>query len=714
MSRINVMVTGVGGGGVGEQILKCLRMSSLEYNIIGCDMNRNSMGLSKADKAYLVPPASYPHYVESILQICKENAIQVLFHGSEPEMKVLSRNRQFFKDEGIFIPLNPEDVIEKCMDKYLTMRFLQESGFAIQKFWEVREENDLQKIDTFPVVLKPSVGGGGSVNTFIAQNREELELFGKYLLKIYNQFTVQEYIGKSDSEYTVGVLHASSGEYINSIAVKKNIMSGLSNKTCVPNRTGRQDLGETLAISSGISQGEIGRFEEVTAPCRKIAKKLGCTAALNIQCRIHNEQMYVFEINPRISGTSSLRAIVGYNEPDILIREKILGEEIKPDFSYKSGYIARGLSERFISHDFMSGLEYSKISSGEGYELLSKADEPAYMQYILDKEDTLIYVSLKYRNMLEELLNDKSYYLVAKVNNEIKGVLPILIHKSEEYGNVANSLPFYGSNGAIIADDSSIYGYLLKAYYQLLAEHACVAGTLITSPFEKNNSWYKESTNPTFIDTRIGQITYLPKHSDNDAEALLSLYHKMVRRCIKKAVNNNISVEIDNSTDGVDFLYKTHKENIESIGGIAKKQAFFSIFPKHFQASEDYNIYVAYKDGKRVAALLVFYFNKTVEYFTPVTVEEYRTFQPLSLIIYIAMQEAVEKGFERWNWGGTWLTQNGVYDFKRKWGTTDLNYYYYTNIFDKRILNFNQNVILQKYENYYVYPFNRGVKVDEN
>ena len=81
MSKVNVMITGVGGGGVGEQILKCLRMSSLEYNIIGCDMNKHSMGLSKVKKAYLVPSAAEPNYVDTILKICKQNNIQVLFHG---------------------------------------------------------------------------------------------------------------------------------------------------------------------------------------------------------------------------------------------------------------------------------------------------------------------------------------------------------------------------------------------------------------------------------------------------------------------------------------------------------------------------------------------------------------------------------------------------------------------------------------------------------
>jgi Carbamoylphosphate synthase large subunit (split gene in MJ) len=349
MPQINVMITGVGGGGVGEQILKCLRISSLKYNIVGCDMNRNSMGLSKVDKAYIVPPASHPHYVEILLKICKINRIQVLFHGSEPEMKALSKNREIFKENQIYIPFNSENVIETCMNKYLTMKFLQENGFEIPKYWEIKEERDLEKVDIFPIVLKPSVGGGGSVNTFIAQNFEELRLFGKYLLKIYNQFLAQEYIGTADSEYTVGVLHSSKGEYINSIAVKKNILSGLSNKTRVANRTDRNDLGNILAISSGVSQGEIGRFKEVTEPCKRIAEKLGCTAALNIQCRIYNHKMYVFEINPRISGTSSLRAMVGYNEPDILVRENILGENIERDFMYQSGYIARGLAESFIA-----------------------------------------------------------------------------------------------------------------------------------------------------------------------------------------------------------------------------------------------------------------------------------------------------------------------------------------------------------------------------
>lgn len=356
--KINVLVTGIGGGGVGEQIMKCLRLSALDINIIGCDMNGSSKGLVEADKAYMVSPAASPNYIDEILNICKKNDVKIIFHGSEPELIKFSNNREIFKNNNIIVPLNPKKVVDICMDKNLTMDFLLKSKIGnVQKYWEISSIEDIDKIDVYPVVLKPSIGGGGSANTFIAQDKEELYLFSKYLLKQYKHFLVQEYVGDPFHEYTVGVFCSEKGNYVNSIAVKKSILSGLSNKTKIKNRTGRRELGEILAISSGVSQGEIGRYPEVTKLSRKIAEKLGATAAINVQCRIHQGEMYVFEINPRISGTSSLRALVGYNEPEMLIRERVLGEELKIDFAYHEGVITRGLSESFINKEFMNSIE---------------------------------------------------------------------------------------------------------------------------------------------------------------------------------------------------------------------------------------------------------------------------------------------------------------------------------------------------------------------
>ncbi len=351
MEKIRVLVTGVGGGGHGEQILKALKLSTLNLEINGADMSSVSKGLAVVDRSFILPAASHPEYMDALIYLCKKLSVQALFHGSEPELKKMSENEQEFHKLGIFLPINPKTVIQTCMDKVATSSFLKTHGFNFPQFKEVKSLIDVSKINFFPVVLKPSIGGGGSANTFIAQDANELEFFSEYILRHSASFIVQEYVGTPDSEYTVGVLSDYEGNLINSIAVKRNIMSALSNRLKVKNRSGNKDLGEILVISSGVSQGEIGKFKEVTSKCEKIAKTIGSRCAINIQCRFYNNEVYVFEINPRFSGTTSLRAMVGYNEPDVLLRKHILGEQVTPFFEYKEGTIVRGLDESFISKD---------------------------------------------------------------------------------------------------------------------------------------------------------------------------------------------------------------------------------------------------------------------------------------------------------------------------------------------------------------------------
>ncbi len=91
-------------------------------------------------------------------------------------------------------------------------------------------------------------------------------------------------------------------------------------------------------------------------PSQRIAAALGVQSAVNIQCRLVNGEIYVFEINPRFSGTTSLRAMIGYNEPDVLIRHHVLGEDIEPDFAYAEGTILRGLCETYVSPEQMAAM----------------------------------------------------------------------------------------------------------------------------------------------------------------------------------------------------------------------------------------------------------------------------------------------------------------------------------------------------------------------
>jgi carbamoyl-phosphate synthase large subunit len=350
MSReVRAMVTGVGGGGHGEQILKALRLGATPYHIFGSDMSPFSSGLAAVDEPCLMPPASDPGYIDTLLQLCRAQGIEVLFHGSEPELKAISAARGAFAQAGVLVPINPAEVIATCLDKVRTMEALAGAGFAVPAYRAVRSLEDAAEFEYLPAVLKPSVGGGGSANLFLVQDREELLACARQLLSIYPEFIAQEYVGTPEDEYTVGVLTDLDGKLLNSIAIRRSIMSALSNRIKVKNRTARDELGPVLAVSSGVSQGRIGRYPEVTAQCEQIALALGARGPLNVQCRLVDGVVHAFEINPRFSGTTSLRAMVGYNEPDVLVRCHLLGEEIEPQFAYEEGVIVRSLAETLVA-----------------------------------------------------------------------------------------------------------------------------------------------------------------------------------------------------------------------------------------------------------------------------------------------------------------------------------------------------------------------------
>jgi len=346
--RIPILITAIGGGGHGDQILKAIRLADKKrYFIVGADADEFCPNSSLVDEFVTLPLANQANYMDELLLVCKRFAIKALFHGCEPELKKFSIERKRIEELGVLLPINPSTLIDICMNKERTNQLLSDLGFESPRYLRAKTRDDLKQIDWFPVVVKPSVGGGGSANAFIAQNEAELLALADYLglELVADNFIIQEYVGTPEDEYTVGVLHDLDGNYINSIAVRRMLSGQLNVRTSVSNRTGRSDLGNTLVISSGVSHGFVGRFSEVTEQCRAIAKAIGAKGPINIQCRFVNGKVKVFEINPRFSGTTSLRAMVGYNEPDILIRKHLFGEAIEQDFSYREAMILRGLTE---------------------------------------------------------------------------------------------------------------------------------------------------------------------------------------------------------------------------------------------------------------------------------------------------------------------------------------------------------------------------------
>lgn len=313
-----VLVTGVGGRSVGCQILHALLLLRGKYRIVVTDADAFSFGLYQVNDRYVVPHAHSKDYIPAILEIVKTEKVAAIFPGTEPEGFVLSAQQQIFLPFNCTVIANPAHVVNLCNDKWELHCWLQENGFEVP----LTERSDNWRVlvakTGFPIVGKPTVSSGGSRNVAILKNEEEV---CRYLeeTRTPERIIFQEYLEASDNEYTVGVMISRTGEIIDSIVVHRKLIGlSLGSSRMINNRD--------YTLSTGYSQGFIVRHPVIQECCETLALKLGSRGPLNIQGRLVNGMFKVFEVHPRFSGTTSIRADAGFNEPDVLFRNYLKNE----------------------------------------------------------------------------------------------------------------------------------------------------------------------------------------------------------------------------------------------------------------------------------------------------------------------------------------------------------------------------------------------------
>jgi carbamoyl-phosphate synthase large subunit len=175
---------------------------------------------------------------------------------------------------------------------------------------------------------------------FYAVDQGEVAVYADYIRRAGGRPVAQEYIGLEEGEFTIGVLSLRDGSVFGSIALRRNLDSKLSVAS-----TGRGGV-----ISSGYSQGYIASFPKLRDQAEAIARAIGSVGPINIQARVRDGELIPFEINPRLSASSYLRALAGFNEVDIYLRCVALGERVElPDI--REGWYLRSLTETYVSPD---------------------------------------------------------------------------------------------------------------------------------------------------------------------------------------------------------------------------------------------------------------------------------------------------------------------------------------------------------------------------
>ena len=320
---MNVLVTGVGAP-VAVSIFKALRQSGLKPRIVATDSDRLSVGLFRADSAYVLPRIADDEasYSDRLTEICLAESVAMICFGSEIEMRRLAPHLdELERNTGARLILNGPRFVESFMDKWETVRLLREKGLPVPDTVLASDPNDVRAFlarHPFPMIVKPR-HGSGSKNLFVVRDPRELDFAARYV----DEPVLQEYLLPDEEEYTVGIYKSQRTGYVGQIVMRRTLSAGLTYKA------------------------EVIRDDEIESVCRTVVESFDVWGPINVQLRKTAAGVRIFEINLRFSSSAVIRAAFGFNEPDMCLHDVVLGESL-PGPQIRAGYALRYWDEIYL------------------------------------------------------------------------------------------------------------------------------------------------------------------------------------------------------------------------------------------------------------------------------------------------------------------------------------------------------------------------------
>jgi len=290
-------------GASGYSILQCAELLPYPVETYPIDISHHAVGLRMGTQPGTVLPKPEVN-IGAWVDFIEKNEIDALIPGADRDLIPLSKYAQ----ETRCIVSRPE-VIAIAHDKFKTALYLNsECDLDVPDFCLPDSYQTPDDWDIFPCVVKPR-SDAASRGFHKCDTREELNWY----LKHTSNAIIQEYI--SGDEVTANVFVNEDGEPVAHLAMLRKERSG-------------------IAIEARpIEDDAIWQMLD------RIGRELKPRGTLSVQLRMRGGLPLPFEINARMSGSSIVRAMAGYNDLQMLIDHYVLGKPVEqPAIDYSKTY----------------------------------------------------------------------------------------------------------------------------------------------------------------------------------------------------------------------------------------------------------------------------------------------------------------------------------------------------------------------------------------
>lgn len=321
-----ILITGAGSL-IGQGLIRTLKFSKKKYTVFGTDYFSNAIGLYWAKRSYILPDILKKKNIEKkwvrkIINIININKINYLIPGLDFEIPLFSKyKKEIEKKTNCIVFVSDSKIVETFRDKWKTIQFLKRNKFHHPKTCLPVKIKNFLKYNKFPLIVKPRVGST-SKNVLLVNNLSEL----KNAIKSVKKPIIQEYLYKKNNEFTCGVIFdQKKKKLLSSIVLQRDLKHG------------------NTKIAKLLKNNEYRKIDKFII---KITNQIKPFGPLNFQLCYYKQKPFIFEINPRFSGTTPLRNFFGLNEIDLLI-DSYENKSIKK-INLKQGIIIRYLTDHFI------------------------------------------------------------------------------------------------------------------------------------------------------------------------------------------------------------------------------------------------------------------------------------------------------------------------------------------------------------------------------
>ncbi|MBQ6946799.1 MAG: ATP-grasp domain-containing protein [Clostridia bacterium] len=300
---VKVLITNVGRRGYLVEYLKQIKDSDIKVYVSDCDKTASGL-FTENDGVFILPKPvdDAERYVDTLIQTCLQNDITVVIPVIDPEIDILSQYVTRFRENGIFVLVSAQEVLEICYNKINMNSFLQDGGFLVPKTYV-----DLPSFEAaldrgeiaMPVIIKP-IYGSGSVSTYKVNDVKEVKAL------FCEGHMIQELI--DGQEFGCDVFNDLSKTPVRCVLKKKLAM-----------RSGETDKALTI------------KDKEMQREVLRLATCLGHIGNLDCDLIKRGDDYYIIDLNPRFGGGYPATHAAGVNLLKLVLNMS-QGIEIEPEF----------------------------------------------------------------------------------------------------------------------------------------------------------------------------------------------------------------------------------------------------------------------------------------------------------------------------------------------------------------------------------------------